>query len=204
MRQTLATAHPAKRLAIFVAASLGAHLVLMTAIRSPRSFTLPVKSDTVLQWVELPAPPIKADPQSAATASTRIASTHSPRIKESAPISVSTPTDPASPPASADTPQRPPSTFDTTSLTTTARAIARDMAHTDKLPPDAYTPPEDRPILPKLAQALQQEAAGERYLGNGVTRIVTSRGQVHCFNTPPDFARGGPVEMHSMQVSCPR
>lgn len=200
----LATAHPAKRLAVFVAASLGAHLVLMSAIRSPRPFTLPVESDTVLQWVDLPTPPIKADPQSAATAPTRTVSTHSPRIKESVPLSVPTPTDPASTSASTDTPQRPPSTLDTTSLTTTARAIARDIAHTDKPPPDAYTPPEDRPILPKLAQALQREAAGERYLGNGVTRIVTSRGQVLCFDTPPDFARGGPVEMHSMQVSCPR
>lgn len=200
----LATAHPAKRLAVFVAASLGVHLVLMSAIRSPRPFTLPVESDTILQWVDLPSPSIKADPQSAVTAPTHTVSTHSPHIEKSMAPPVSTPTDPASTPASTDTPQRPPSTLDTTNLTTTARAIAHDMALTDKNPPDAYTPPEDRPILPKLAQALQREAAGERYQGNGVTRVVTSRGQVLCFSTPPDFSRGGPVEMHSMQVSCPR
>ncbi|MCA1978168.1 MAG: hypothetical protein LDL19_02930 [Thiobacillus sp.] len=200
----LATAHPAKRLAIFVAASLAVHLLLMSAIRLPRPVTLPVESETVLQWVDLPARPIKADPRPAAPAAARMVSKHSLRIKESPPLAAPTPTGPISPPASSDAPPRPPSTLDPASLTTAARAIARDMAHADTPPPDAYTPPDERPILPKLAQALRREAAGERHLDNGVTRVVTARSQVLCFKTPPDFVRDGPVEMHALQVNCPR
>ena len=83
----------------------------------------------------------------------------------------------------------------------TARAIARETVREEKKPTDP--PSEFRPILPKLAKALQREAAGERSLGNGLTRIVTSRGQIICMQAPPDFARGGPVEMQSMQVNCP-
>lgn len=206
MRRMLAMAHPAKRLAVFMAVSLAAHLLLMSAIRPPRPVTLLVEPDTVLQWIDLPASPIKAAPPLAATAPTHPTSTHSPRSKARVSLASPPPTIPTAPPTSTDTPAppHPPSMLDTASLTATARAIARDMAHADKPPPDAYTPPEDRPILPRLAQALQREAAGERYLGNGVTRVVTARGQVLCFKTPPDFVRDGPVGMHALQVNCPR
>lgn len=197
-----ATASPTKRLAVFVGISLGLHLVLMTAIRPFHPPTLPNGPDTILRWVELPAPlkdtgrhsaaPLPAPPGAPGQRGTRASSQHlaTPEL-ESAYAEATLPTAaPSSPPK-----------LDTSTLMDAAHAVAREMVREERNPTDS--PPEDRPILPKLAKALQREAAGERSLGNGLTRIVTSRGQILCIQAPPDFARGGPVEMQSTRVNCP-
>lgn len=198
----IATASPAKRLAIFAGVSLGLHLMLMSAIRPLHPLTLPHGPDTILQWVELPprlkdagrhsAAPLPARPGAPGQRRTRASSQHltTPEL-ESAHAEA---TLPAAAPSSL-------SKLIPTTLMDTARAVAREMVREEKNPTDS--PPEDRPILPKFAKAFQREAAGERSLGNGLTRIVTSRGKILCLQAPPDFARGGPVEMQSVQVNCP-
>ena len=197
----IATASPTKRLAAFAAVSLGLHLMLMAAIRPFRPLTLPDGPDTVLQWVDLPAPPLKADRRSALPTPIRPVSANQPPTQAASHAPPSATADIESTQAGTDTSQSPPSKLDTTILMDAARAVAHEMALEEKIPPDFQ--PEGRPILPKFAQALQREAAGERYLGNGLIRIVTPRGQILCLQAPPDFARGGPAEMQSMQVNCP-
>ena len=200
----IATASPAKRLAVFAGVSVGVHLMLMTAIQPLHPLTLTDGPDTILQWVELPAPLKDAGRHSAAPLPARSGPPGQLRTKASSQPHLTTP-ELQSVPAEATLPAPAPSSpskLDTSTLMDAARAIARETVREEKNPTDS--PPEDRPILPKLAKALQREAAGERSLGNGLTRIITSRGQILCMQAPPDFARGGPVEMQSMQVSCPR
>ncbi len=199
----IATASPAKRLAVFAGVSLGLHLMLMTAIRPFRSLTVPDGPDTILQWVELPAPLKDAGRHSAATVPARPATPVKPRTKAGSQPHPSIPElEPAHTEATLHvTALSSPSKLDTSTLMDAARAVARETAREEKIPTDSS--PEDRPILPKLAEALQREAAGERSLGNGLTRIVTPRGRILCMQAPPAFARGGPVEMQSVQVNCP-
>ena len=199
----IATASPAKRLAVFAGVSFGLHLMLMTAIRPFHPLTLPDEPDTILQWVELPAPLKDAGRHSAASLSARPGPPGQRTSASSQPLLTAPelPSVHAEAHLPATAPSSPPK-LDTSTLMDAARAIARETVREEKTPTDP--PPEDRPILPKLAKALQREATGERSLGNGLTRIVTSRGQILCIQAPPDFARGGPVEMQSMQVSCPR
>lgn len=199
----IATASSAKRLAVFTGVSLGLHLVLMSAIRPFRPFTLPDAPDTILQWVELPAPLKDTGRHSAAPLPVRPGTLGQPRTKASSQPPPSIPEhEPVHAEATLPTaaPSSPPK-LDTTTLMDAAHAVTREMVREEKNPTDSS--PEDRSILPKLAKALQREAAGERSLGNGLTRIVTSRGKILCIQAPPDFARGGPVEMQSMQVNCP-
>jgi hypothetical protein len=199
----IATASPAKRLAVFTGVSLGLHLVLMSAIRPFRPLTLPDAPDTILQWVELPAPLKDTGRHSAAPLPVRPGTPRQPHTRASSQPPQSPPElEPAHAEATlpAAAPSSPPK-LDTSTLLDATHAVAREMVRVEKNPTDS--PPQDRPILPKLAKALQREAAGERTLGNGLTRIVTSRGKILCMQAPPDFARGGPVEMQSVQVNCP-
>lgn len=199
----IATASPAKRLAVFAGVSFGLHLMLMTAIRPLHTLALPDGPDTILQWIELPAPIKDAGRHSAAPLPARPSAPGQLRTSASSQPHLTTPevqsvhAEATLPAPAASSPSR----LDTSTLMDAARAVVRETVREEKNPTDP--PPEDRPILPKLAKALQREAAGERSLGNGLTRIVTSRGQILCIQAPPDFARGGPVEMQSMQVSCP-
>ena len=196
----IVTASPAKRLAVFAGVSFGLHLMLMTAIRPLHPLTLPDGPHTILQWVELPTP-LR---HSLAPLLSRPGIPRKPRASASSPPHLTTP-ELQSGPAEAHQPttaHSSPPKLDTSTLMDVARAIARETVREEKTPTDP--PSENRPILPKLAKALQREAAGERSLGNGLTRIVTTRGQILCIQAPPDFARGGPVETQWMQVSCPR
>ena len=199
----IATASPAKRLAVFAGVSLGLHLLLMIAIRPLHPLTLPDRPDTILQWVELPVPLRDADRHSAVSPSARPGPPGQPRTSASSQPLLTTPELP-SVPVQAHLPDPAPNSppkLDTSTLMDAARTIARETVREEKTPTDP--PPEDRPILSKLAKALQQEAAGERSRGNGLTRIVTPRGKILCIQAPPDFVRDGPVVMQSMQVNCP-
>ena len=200
----IVTASPAKRLAVFAGVSFGLHLLLMIAIQPLHPLTLPDGQDTILQWVDLPTPFKDAVRNSAAPFPTRADPPGQLRTGANSQPHLMTPELPSVPAEAhlpAPAPNSPPKP-DTATLMDAARAIARETEREEKKP--THPPPEDRPILPKLAKALQQEAAGERYLGNGLTRIVTPRGQILCIQAPPDFVRDGPVVMQSMQVNCPR
>lgn len=80
-----------------------------------------------------------------------------------------------------------------------ARESSRDRpGHSPRSPV-----PEDRPILPGLDRALRKAGAGETRHADGLIRITAASGQVYCLRPPPDFARGGPVDMLSVPTTCP-
>lgn len=140
----------------------------------------PPAKPLVLQWVRLPATTATLPPQSAPTAKT---AANTARARPEA----------ASPPA---TPRA-------ADLITSARATVQAEIHAAPRmgkPSGQDTPAlAERPFMPQLESALRREKPGERYLGNGIIRIVTASGHSYCLKEPPPYARDIP----SVPTNCP-
>ncbi len=202
----LVDAASGKRIAVWTAVSLLMHVLLIGAFLSTSRPLRIATPSAALQWVELarvptvvaPSPPVHVPHQSA-----RLPSVLSTPLFEPAapsPIKLESPALPSM--AHAPEPPSPPGVSIVEALAS-ARAIARES--TGPLKPktkdaDALL---DRPFLPQLDHALRREAPSERQLANGLIRIVSADGRIYCLQTPPEFARGGPVEMLMVPTNCP-
>lgn len=137
----------------------------------------------ILQWVRLPSTTTPS-PTSAAPGTKTAAGKPSPR-------------------ASLETASPPPATPRADDLMTAAHAAvhAEIQAKPSAKPSAAKetTVLSERPFMPQLERALQREAPGERYLGNGIIRIVTASGHSYCLKEPPPYARDIP----SVPTNCP-
>lgn len=200
------------RLAAFLLASLVFHVTVLILARPISRTILPERANMPLEVVSLGPP--RADPPPPApvpfaarevrpSLATSGQSAIPTEVEEQAP-SQSAQKDATPPPASVPVPaHRQSARLDTATLLTNAHAMARERLARDLRLPSDNPMPEERPFLPGLDRALKREPPGERYLGNGLTRVVTPSGRDYCLQAPPDFARGGPAVLLSVPTNCP-
>lgn len=195
-----------KHIAFWTAVSLGLHVLLIGAFLSASRPLRIASSSAALQWVELarlravtaPPLPVHTPQRQAGPPSVLGVLLNEPAALS--PIKLESPTAPSM----ADTPEQPsPPGVSIVDALAQARAIALETTGREEPPPDDAGGLLDRPILPQLDHALRHEAPDERHLANGLIRIVSADGRIFCLQTPPEFARGGPVEMLMVPTNCP-
>ncbi|MFA6445527.1 MAG: hypothetical protein WCV99_24595 [Sterolibacterium sp.] len=90
-----------------------------------------------------------------------------------------------------------------TELIDAARKAVRDMVRNQGGREPRPGLEEDRPFLAALDRALRKPSPGEKRYADGLIRVTTESGKDYCLKPPPDFARGGPVELLAVPTNCP-
>lgn len=195
-----------RRLAVCVLAALALHLLIFGLMEPPRkSGPIPVPS-LILQWVPLPSDRIAARPDVASKmglpGNRPARSIRNNRGNLSVPSQfVADGTIMEKPRATGNTVYLP--YRDSADLIESAGKIARNVARAPEERQQGNGALHERPFLPKLDRALRKGNAGEMRFTNGLIKITTESGRVYCLQSPPDFARGGPVDMLSVPTNCP-
>jgi hypothetical protein len=202
----LVDAGSGKRIALWTAVSLLMHVLLIGAFLSTSRPLRIATPSTALKWVELAhtpavaAPSLRADLPHRSLRSSGVLS--APLFEPAAHSTIKL----GSPAVSsmANVPEQPsPPGVSIADALVSARAIARETTGPAKPTANDADALLDRPFLPQLDHALRREAPSERHLANGLIRIVSADGRIYCLQTPPEFARGGPVEMLMVPTNCP-
>lgn len=196
-----------RRLAVFLAASIGLHLFALGLYQPVPARSAPWP-DTPLLWVDLEPPPARDLPGPKAAhpaAKSRRAYAGSPSVaKPAAPDTTEAETPSAVPTAdlliSAPTTRQ--GSLPSAGILELAREIARQSSSVT-MPPEQPALPEERAILPGLDRALRRNTPGERRYADGMIKMVTPSGRAYCLKPPPEFARGGPAEALAVPTNCP-